>query len=154
MAEVWTIRGLARAAGVSQKRLRAWARAQSWERAGRWAFDDAQAAVVIGHFEAEERRRAEARVQRPCAAAGCERLGRGEHGLCKMHYQRRARTGRIERSSGGDWQAAKTHCPASHEYTPENTYSFPSDGTGRRRRCRACRIARAAGVARRRAAGG
>lgn len=31
--------------------------------------------------------------------------------------------------------AAKTHCPAGHEYTPDNTYLYP-DG---RRRCIACR---------------
>jgi len=56
-----------------------------------------------------------------------------------MHFKRRARTGRTDRSSGGDWQAAKTHCPAGHEYTPENIYRFPSDA-GTRRRCRTCRI--------------
>jgi len=32
--------------------------------------------------------------------------------------------------------AAKTHCPQGHEYTPENTYRIPSDPT--RRYCRAC----------------
>lgn len=32
--------------------------------------------------------------------------------------------------------AAKTHCPRDHEYTPENTYIRPRTGT---RRCRACR---------------
>jgi len=29
--------------------------------------------------------------------------------------------------------ARKTHCPANHEYTPENTYTY-----GRRRYCRQC----------------
>jgi hypothetical protein len=151
VADRLTVRELARAASVSPKRLRAWARKQGWERSGRWAFTDEQAAVAVAHFEAEEQWRAVQPEPVPCAAPGCDRLGRGEHGLCKMHYQRRARTGSVERSSGGDWQAAKTHCPAGHEYTPENTYSFPSDGEGRRRRCRACRVARSTAMKRRRA---
>jgi hypothetical protein len=32
--------------------------------------------------------------------------------------------------------AAKTHCPQGHEYTPENTYVVPKSGT---RQCRTCR---------------
>ena len=39
---------------------------------------------------------------------------------------------------GGSWSAAnarKTHCPAGHEYTPENTYVIPSTGS---RSCIAC----------------
>ena len=31
--------------------------------------------------------------------------------------------------------AAKTHCPQGHEYTPENTYVLPKQGA---RRCRTC----------------
>lgn len=31
--------------------------------------------------------------------------------------------------------AAKTHCPKGHPYTPENTYRRPADG---KRRCREC----------------
>jgi hypothetical protein len=143
VADGRTVRELARAAGVSQKRLRAWAREQGWERSGWWAFTDEQAALANAHFEAEEQRRAVQPEPEPCVVPECDRLGRGQHGLCKMHYQRRARTGSVERSSGGDWQAAKTHCPAGHEYSEQNTYSFPSDGEGRRRRCRTCRIERA-----------
>jgi hypothetical protein len=33
--------------------------------------------------------------------------------------------------------ASKTHCPAGHEYTPENTYR-----EGRRRRCKTCHLDR------------
>lgn len=33
-------------------------------------------------------------------------------------------------------QARKTHCPAGHEYTPENTYTLPSRPTARY--CRPC----------------
>lgn len=36
--------------------------------------------------------------------------------------------------------SARTHCPRSHEYTPENTYVAP-DGS---RECRECRIYRGA----------
>ena len=34
--------------------------------------------------------------------------------------------------------ARKTHCPAGHEYTPENTYVRPAGG----RQCRACAVVR------------
>ena len=34
----------------------------------------------------------------------------------------------------GGHQRAKTHCPAGHEYTPENTYNQPGGG----RQCRLC----------------
>ena len=36
----------------------------------------------------------------------------------------------------GDQQRAKTHCPARHRYTPENTY-LSADG---RRTCRTCAL--------------
>lgn len=37
--------------------------------------------------------------------------------------------------SGYDW--TRTHCPAGHEYTPENTYTHPDPRKGRS--CRQCR---------------
>lgn len=39
-----------------------------------------------------------------------------------------------EHGRGGDWgQAAKTHCPAGHPYSDENTYRVRGE-----RRCREC----------------
>lgn len=38
--------------------------------------------------------------------------------------------------------AAKTHCPKGHEYTPENTYVYPNRRSRLCRRCRADRMAR------------
>lgn len=41
--------------------------------------------------------------------------------------------------------AAKTHCPQGHEYTPENTYvARHSDGSFAGRKCRTCERARCA----------
>ena len=46
---------------------------------------------------------------------------------------------------GGDWgQSEKTHCPAGHEYTPENTYTFERERDGVKsieRHCKTCRRA-------------
>lgn len=39
----------------------------------------------------------------------------------------------MNRSHPGAFNAAKTHCPAGHEYTPENTYTYKG-----RRNCRMC----------------
>ncbi|KZM34562.1 hypothetical protein [Oerskovia enterophila] len=141
MARSWTIRELAREAGVSRKSVWAWVAEQGWERptSGPWILDAEQARLVLERFE----QTAPLRTPREPVACGvddCERTRAGTQDVCKMHYQRRARTGSTDRSSGGDWQTAKTHCPAGHEYTPENTYRFPSDA-GTRRRCRTCRIA-------------
>lgn len=41
-----------------------------------------------------------------------------------------------------DFQAAKTHCPHGHEYTPENTYLKPNKAGGLSRECRTCKRAR------------
>lgn len=141
MAGEWTIRELAREAGVSRKSVWAWVSTQGWERpvSGPWILDDEQARLVLERFEQTAPLRTP-REPVPCGVEGCERPRAGLQDLCKMHYQRRARTGRTDRSSGGDWQTAKTHCPQGHEYTTENIYRFPSD-TGTRRRCRTCRIA-------------
>lgn len=38
-------------------------------------------------------------------------------------------------------RARRTHCPAGHEFTPENTYTQPSSG---QRKCRTCVRDRAA----------
>lgn len=43
------------------------------------------------------------------------------------------------RGRGNNWNAAKTHCPAGHEYDDENTYIAPKGD----RMCRACARERA-----------
>lgn len=43
-----------------------------------------------------------------------------------------------KRAHGTDHNVIKTHCPANHPYTPENTYIRPRGG----RTCRACKRAR------------
>jgi hypothetical protein len=54
---------------------------------------------------------------------------------CTAIYQGRQRNGTAPRNPNkGAWQRAKTHCPAGHEYTPENTYDQPGGG----RQCREC----------------
>lgn len=50
----------------------------------------------------------------------------------KTHYNAGAYPGVIFAAN-----AAKTHCPHNHEYTPENTY-YEKRGKRRVRRCRAC----------------
>lgn len=139
MAGEWVIRELADEAGVSPKTVRKWVAAQGWGQSSyRWMLDDVQAQLVREHFEERARRRAAGPGE--CSVEGCERSRVGRQDVCKLHYQRRARTGRTEKSTGGARQLAKTHCPAGHEYSPENTYCFPSDHQARRR-CRTCRIA-------------
>lgn len=46
--------------------------------------------------------------------------------------------------TGPHRNAAKTHCPRGHEYTPENTYSRTTTKGYRRRECRTCRTDRMA----------
>ena len=151
MAGEWVIRELADEAGMSPKTVRTWVAAQGWQRRSRrWVLDDDQARLVRDHF-AETVRLRGAGERAECGVEGCERECVGRQDVCRMHYRRRARTGRTERSTGGARQLEKTHCPAGHEYTPENTYRFPSDNQARRR-CRACRIARSTAWKRRAAA--
>jgi hypothetical protein len=47
-------------------------------------------------------------------------------------------------------QRAKTHCPAGHEYTPENTYVIKRAGVRTARQCKTCTKAKAAERAARR----
>lgn len=55
---------------------------------------------------------------------------------CRRVRQREyaRRTGRVTGEGPGSRERAKTHCPADHEYTPENTYVMKSG----ERVCRAC----------------
>lgn len=115
--------------------MRRWLRAQvdRGGGAGPWLIDDDLASRARGHF-AET---AAARDERPtaCTVVGCDQTV-AVRGMCRMHYKRWGRHGSTDRLDGADHQRAKTHCPHGHEYTPENTIVFPSDG---RRRCRTCR---------------
>lgn len=149
MAGERTVRELAKKAGVSRNSVWAWLAEQGWDRTptGRWALTEEQAQLVLERFEHTAPLR-EVRQPEPCSVEDCDRDRVGLQDVCKLHYQRRARTGRLERSTGGEWQAAKTHCPQGHEYTPENTYTFPSD-RGTKRRCRLCRISQSEATRRR-----
>lgn len=73
--------------------------------------------------------------------------------LCRECQRRRDREWREKNrpatGEGKGWHANITHCPAGHEYTPENTYISPAGG----RNCRACtRIKNREAQRRRRAA--
>jgi hypothetical protein len=102
-------------------------------------LDEQQVAEVRAHFAAVAARRA-AREQRTCVVEGCARPGTGEHGWCKSHRERWRRAGTFEAGRPGANQLAKTHCPHGHEYSPENTFSYPSEPG--RRRCFTCRYGR------------
>jgi len=102
-------------------------------------LSDQQVAEVRAHFAAVAARRA-AREPRTCVVEGCERPGIGERGWCKAHRERWRRSDTFEAVRPGANQLAKTHCPAGHEYTPENTFSYASEPG--RRRCFTCRYGR------------
>ncbi len=56
----------------------------------------------------------------------------------------------LVRGKTGQNNAAKTHCPYGHEYTPDNTYVIPKSGG---RTCRTCGAARCRTYAARQRAG-
>lgn len=44
-------------------------------------------------------------------------------------------THQVNMQRGDSWWRNKTHCPLGHEYSPENTYTYPTGN----RSCRICR---------------
>ncbi|NMF28888.1 hypothetical protein [Cellulosimicrobium aquatile] len=131
----WTPKALAAELGVSASAVRQWLRDEvdRGGETGPWLVDDDLAARIRAHFAATATAREQ--QQRSCSVEGCDRAAHGR-GWCRAHYQRWCRTGSADGIGGGGHQRAKTHCPHGHEYTPENTIVYPSDG---RRRCRRCR---------------
>ena len=59
--------------------------------------------------------------------------------ICVLHAVEGSRSENVRDSvaAGTHGQTRKTHCPAGHEYTPENTYRPPGDPG--HRICRTCR---------------
>ncbi|WP_454044687.1 hypothetical protein [Cellulosimicrobium sp. Marseille-Q8652] len=137
MTSLHTPSDLAAEVGVSRAAVYAWLRATfppPFE--GRWILDEEQADQVRAHFAMTAPARG--RRARACTVDGCD-LRAVARGWCRLHYNRWHRTGSVDGVGSGGHQAAKTHCPHGHEYTPENTIVYPSDG---RRRCRTCREGR------------
>ncbi|MFJ1510902.1 hypothetical protein [Cellulosimicrobium funkei] len=138
MPDRMTPDSLAADLGVSASIVRRWLR-ENVDRGGEsgpWLVDDDLAGRIRARFTAT----AEARAARAtvCSVEGCETPVKAR-GWCRMHYYRWRNHGSTDRLDGADHQRAKTHCPHGHEYMPENTIVYPSDG---RRRCRACRNGR------------
>ncbi|MEL7978352.1 hypothetical protein AAG589_20975 [Isoptericola sp. F-RaC21] len=132
--------------GITRQGVRAWLKRHGYPKDddGFYRIDAATEARMRAHFAA----RKTPPPLGPCSVDECDRPRRSRGAeLCALHHQRMSRHGTLERSLPGQNQRAKTHCPKGHPYTPENTYRF-ADG---RRRCRRCRLDRAAAAKRTRA---
>lgn len=63
--------------------------------------------------------------------------------LANLKYGTSAENKRDTLRHGRHRESNKTHCLRGHEFTPENTYSFPArNGIGTTRSCRACALER------------
>lgn len=87
-------------------------------RAHRWTFEQAHGPLAPG-----------VEVDHICRNRSCVRLD---------HLRAATRAENVANSSAGHNMRAKTHCPAGHPYSPDNTL-IGRDGF---RRCRTCRRAR------------
>ncbi|MEV5629135.1 HNH endonuclease signature motif containing protein [Micromonospora tulbaghiae] len=71
-----------------------------------------------------------------------------QHRLCvnPAHLEAVTQRDNLLRSqhTGPNRNAAKTHCPQGHPYSPENTYSRPTAKGYARRECKTCRRERTA----------
>ena len=117
--------------GVSRTAIGGLCRRQGWTRTGKaWDLTADQVAFVRAHF-AEYVAGARTTSCRVDACGGAV-LARG---FCRTHYRRAARYGDplAQGRGGAELNAAKTHCPKNHAYTPENTAIW-----GGRRRCLTC----------------
>jgi hypothetical protein len=76
---------------------------------------------------------------RPAGLEGLHDNGNpADNARTNLRYGTHAENMRDAVRHGTNRNAAKTHCPQNHEYTPENTYAY-----GNARQCRECALARA-----------
>lgn len=143
---MWTSKQLADELGADRHRITKIAQRRGWRRwEGEWLFTAEQADEIRRTIRAWNGH--PPKFSSLCSVDGCERPLIVK-GMCNAHYRRVSRHGSTERLDGAAHQRAKTHCPQGHEYTPENTVVWPSEG---RRRCRTCILERARPVGFRRA---
>lgn len=65
----------------------------------------------------------------------------GDNRLVNLAYGTSAENKQDMLRHGTHPEARKTHCPHGHEYSPENTYTYPTPSGGTRRFCRECALA-------------
>ena len=142
----WTTpRALAADLRITRQGVQAWLRrhGRTPDADGFWRIDAATEAELRAHFAD----RVVPPPPGPCEVEGCDRPRMSRRAtVCALHHERMRTNGSYERRLPGENQRAKTHCPAGHPYTPENTVVF-ADG---RRRCLTCRRERQRETARRR----
>ena len=65
----------------------------------------------------------------------------GDNRLSNLKYGTSAENKQDVLRHGTHPEARKTHCPHGHEYSPENTYTYPTPSGGTKRFCRECALA-------------